>query len=90
MNPEISLARSNALHDIDRMAKYFRIAIFGGCAVEAALLAGLLLLMDFRNHTHWLLFIGFVGSYSIVILAIVALGAHVSRVGQRILRALTP
>jgi hypothetical protein len=44
--------------------------------------------MDRQNTTHWLLLIGFVGSYSIVIMAIVALGAHVSRVGQRILRAL--
>jgi hypothetical protein len=32
--------------------------------------------------------IGFVGSYSIAVLAIVALAAHVSRIGQRILRAI--
>ena len=88
MNPEISVARFNALAEIDKLAKYFRIAILAGIAVEVALLSGLLLLMDFQNHTHWLLLIGFVGSYSIVIMAIVALGAHVSRVGQRILRAL--
>lgn len=44
--------------------------------------------MDFHNHTHWMLLIGYVGSYSIVIMAIVALGVHVSRVGQRIVKAL--
>lgn len=88
MQPEISVARLNALDEIDKHARYFRIAILGGLIFEMALLTGLLLLMDRQNTTHWLLLIGFVGSYSIVIMAIVALGAHVGRVGQRILRAL--
>jgi hypothetical protein len=47
----------------------------------------LFLLSDFKQRTHVLLIIGFVGSYSVVLMGLVALGAHVSRVGQRILRA---
>jgi hypothetical protein len=77
-----------ALARIDRFAAYFKLAILVGCTIEAALLGGLVWLMDFRNPTHWMLLIGCVGSYSIVIMAIVALGAHVSLVGQRILKAL--
>ena len=57
------------------------------CVAEAVMLAALLYAVDRHDRTHLLLLIGFVGSYSIVILAIVALGAHVSRIGQRILKA---
>ena len=87
MPNETGRARSNAMAEIDKFARYFRLAILGGCIIEAALLSTLLWIMDFKNPTHWMLLIGFVGSYSIVIMAIVALGAHVSRVGQRILKA---
>jgi hypothetical protein len=58
------------------------------CVAEVAVLAALLFATDVSNRTHLLLLVGFVGSYSIVVLAIVALGAHVSRIGQRVLRAL--
>jgi hypothetical protein len=84
---QIDKARIDALEAIDRAEKNFRYALFGGMAVEAALLAGLFLLSDFKQRTHVLLIIGFVGSYSVVLMGLVALGAHVSRVGQRILRA---
>ncbi len=88
MDESNSRARSNALAEIDRLARYFQLSLFAGFVIEAALLCGLLLMMDFKNPTHRIMVVGYVGSYSIVIMAIVALGAHVSRVGQRILRAL--
>jgi hypothetical protein len=84
---QIDQARIDALEAIDRAEKNFRYALFGGVAVEVALLTGLFLLSDFHQRTHVLLIIGFVGSYSVVLMGLVALGAHVSRVGQRILRA---
>jgi hypothetical protein len=85
---QIDQARIDALEAIDRAEKNFRYALVGGIAVEVALLTGLFLLSDFKQRTHVLLIIGFVGSYSVVLMGIVALGAHVSRVGQRILRAI--
>ncbi len=85
---ETNRARTQALHDIDKFAKYFKLAIVGGCAIEVVLLSSLLWLMDFHNPTHLMLVIGFVGSYSIVVMALVALGVHVSRVAQGIVKAL--
>ena len=57
-------------------------------AAEVMVLAALLWAAETTTRTHLLLLIGFVGSYSIVVLAIVALGSHVSRIGQQILRAI--
>jgi len=88
MDKEISQARSNALAEVDRLATRVRLAVVGGCLIEAAMLTGLLLLMDFHNRTHWILLIGFVGTYSIVAMVILALFFHVSRIGQRILRGI--
>jgi hypothetical protein len=84
---QIDKARIDALEAIDRAERNFRYALFAGMAVELTLLAGLFLLSDLKQRTHVLLIIGFVGSYSVVLMGLVALGAHVSRVGQRILRA---
>jgi hypothetical protein len=46
-------------------------------------------LTNVQDRTQLLLLVGFVGSYTIVVLALVALGVHVSRVGQRIVRAVS-
>jgi hypothetical protein len=86
MDNEISQARSKALAEVDRLATRVRLALAGGCLIEVAMLTGLLLLMDFHNRTHWILLIGFVGTYSIVAMVILALFYHVSRIGERILR----
>jgi len=80
--------RARALAAVEKAEKVYKGAFFGALAVEAALLAALLLLVDLRDPLHKMVAVGFVGSYSIVLLAIVALGAHVSRIGQRILRAI--
>jgi hypothetical protein len=81
-------ARSGALAAIERTEKLYRLAFGGACVVEALLLGGLLLLADLRDRSHTLLLLGFVGTYSICVLAIAALGAHVSRLAQRLLRAI--
>jgi len=85
---QIDRARIDALEAIDRAEKNFRYALIGGMAVEVALLAGLFLLADLKQRMHVLLIIGFVGSYSVVLMGLLALGAHVSRIGQRIIRAI--
>ena len=88
MNTTESAARLKAMKEIERAERHYKLAFFSAVAFEAALLAGMLLLMDPKDRTHVLLLLGFVGSYTIVVLALFALGAHVNRVGQRILRAL--
>lgn len=81
-------ARLGALAAIERSEKLYRLAFAGACAVEALLLGGLLFVADLSDRSHVLLLIGFVGSYSISALAIAALGAHVSQLAQRVLRAI--
>ena len=81
-------ARLGALAAIERTEKMYRLAFAGACVVEALLLGGLLLLADLRDRSHVLMLLGFVGTYSICVLAIAALGAHASRLAQRVLRAI--
>jgi hypothetical protein len=81
-------ARFGALAAIERTERMYRLAFAGACVVEALLLGGLLLLADLRDRSHVLLLLGFVGTYSICVLAIAALGAHGSRLAQRVLRAI--
>ena len=87
MNTNVSDARLNALAQIERTERQYRMAFFGALAVEAALLGGLLSLANFNDRVHVLLIVGFVGSYSLVLLALIALGVHVTRVGLKIVRA---
>jgi hypothetical protein len=56
--------------------------------VEALLITAMLLLMKFGDRLQLMLLIGFVGSYTIIVLALVALGVHMNRIGNRIIRAM--
>ena len=87
MNTEANNARLNALAQIERTEKHYKMAFFGAVAIEAVLMAALLLLVNPHDKVQLLLLAGFIGSYSIIVLAIVALGAHVSRVGLKVIRA---
>jgi hypothetical protein len=77
------------MQEIERTERHYRMAFFAAVGIEAALLGALLLLTNVQDRTQLLLLVGFVGSYTIVVLALVALGVHVSRVGQRIVRAVS-
>ena len=77
-----------AIAEIERAEKYYRLAIAAAFFTEAVLLGGMLLLVDLHNRTQALLLCGFVGSYTIVVLSVAALGTHVTKIGQRILRAI--
>lgn len=78
----------NVLAQIERTQRHYKLAFLGAALVEMALLIAFLLLVNLKDRTQALLLIGFVGSYSLVVLAIVALGAHVSKIGLRIVRAI--
>jgi hypothetical protein len=86
--PDLNRVRAGSLDRIDRAERNGRLAFMGAAAAEAALLAAFLLLADFQNRTHLLLLIATVAIYTIVALGLLALGAHVSRNTQLVLRAL--
>jgi hypothetical protein len=80
--------RADVLARVDRAQRNFRLAFFVGAAIELAFLIGFFLLADLHNRVHLLLLISTVATYSIVILGLFALGAHVTRAVLRVLQAI--
>ena len=80
--------RARVLDRVDAAERHFRLAFFGAAVLEALFLGVFLFAADFSNKTHMLLLIGLTMSYTIVILGLVALGAHVNRSTLRILQAI--
>ncbi|HEX8560010.1 MAG TPA: hypothetical protein VF668_18075 [Pyrinomonadaceae bacterium] len=83
----LDAVRGEALARIERGERNFKLAFFSACAFEALFLALFLLAADFSNRTHLLLLIATVGGYTVVVLGLFALGAHVSRGVARVLKA---
>ena len=79
---------AGVLNRMDRHARMVRLAILAAAAVEGMLMVVALLKVDWKNQTQVLLFIFAVLGYTIVALGLAALGAHVSRVGARVVAAL--
>lgn len=83
----LDAVRGEALARIERGERNFKLAFFAAVAFEALFLALFLLLADFKDRTHLLLLVATVGGYTVVVLGLVALGAHVSRGVARVLKA---
>ena len=79
--------RAAALARVDRSERNFKLAFFAAAIVECAFLGGFLLLADLSNRVHLLLLISTVSCYTIVILGMFALGAHINRGIARVLKA---
>src|SRR5262245_49794574 len=89
MSPaDLDAIRESVLARMERHERAVKLAILAAALAEAALLAGALWLVDFSSRFQILVFVLAVLSYTIVAFGLLALGAHVSRVGDRILAAL--
>lgn len=84
----IDEVRAAALARIDRSERNFKLAFFGAGAVEVAFVASFILLADLSNRLHLLILISTVSCYSIVVLGLFALGAHINRGTARLLKAI--
>ena len=80
--------RAAALARIDRSERNFKLAFYGALLVETLFIVSFFLLADLSNRVHLLLLISTVSCYSIVVLGLVALGAHVNRGIARLLKAI--
>ena len=69
-------------------AQRVRMAVIAAALIEGLLLVIALLKVDWKNDTQVLMFIFSVLGYTIVVLGLAALGAHMSRVGARVVAAL--
>lgn len=90
MNREISIeqVRKSALDRIEKSERSYKIAWAVGLAIESLFLLSFVLLADFSNRNHLLLLIASMAVYMILGAGLFALGAHVSRCTQRVLRAI--
>jgi Kef-type K+ transport system membrane component KefB len=84
----IDAIRSATLDQIARARRNQKLALCGAAIFEAWFLLALLLAMEFDNKLHLLIMISTVGSYTIVVLGLIVLGAYVNRVMLRNLRAM--
>ncbi len=86
-NSDLDRMRGAVLDRIARSERNSRAAFWSAAALEAGFLVGFLFLADFSNRLHVLLLLSVVALYTIVVLGLVALGGHVSRCTERILKA---
>ena len=87
-NSNLDSVRAAALARIDRSERNFKIAFFGALIVESAFVVSFLVLADLSNRLHLLLLISTISSYTIIVLGLFALGAHINRGIARVLRGL--
>lgn len=86
-SPDLDAVRGSVLDQMERAERATRLAILGAALVEALLLALAIVMVDWNDRLHVLLFLFSVLSYTIVALGLFALGGHVSRVGARLAAA---
>jgi hypothetical protein len=79
---------AGVLDRMERHERMMKLAILGAAGVEGLLLVVALLIVDWADSTHVLLFVLSILGYTIIALGLAALGAHVSRVGARVVAAL--
>jgi hypothetical protein len=85
---DLDRVRGAALDRIERIERNSKRIFVAGAGVEAAFLVAFVVLADFANRSHVLLLLSTVALYTILVVGLFALGAHVSRCTERVLRAM--
>jgi hypothetical protein len=80
--------RIGVINRMERHARNVKLAMFGAAVIELLLIALAAAKLQFSNRFEVLVFAFFLMTYTIVLLGLAALGAHVSRVGDRVIAAL--
>jgi hypothetical protein len=87
-DPNFDSIRSGVLRRMEQHARHVRLAIAGGVILELLMLGIAGFKLEFSNRVEVVMFALFVLTYTLIVLGMFALGAHVSRVGDRVLAAL--
>ena len=87
---DLDTIRGTVLDRLERDARTVRLAVLGAATTELALFVVAFRLIDWHDRTQLLLFVLSVLGYTIVVLGLVALGAHVSRTVGCALAAIDP
>ncbi len=88
MSEKINEIRFNTLNQIERNERNYKFSFVGAALVEMVFIIAFLLLADFSNRVHVLLFIASFSVYTILIFGLIALGLHVNRNTLRVLNAI--
>ena len=76
--------RAGVLARMERAERNFRLGVAGAVLVEMALFALAVFMVDWSVRLERLIFVFAVLSYTIIVLAVAALGAHVTRTVGRL------
>ena len=87
-NTHLNGVRGAALDRIEKSERNFKLGMIIFAILEFLFLLLFILLMDFSNKIHVLLFVAAVGFYTLIIMGLVVLGLHVRRDTQLVLRAI--
>ena len=87
-NEKVDEIRTNTLKQIETTERRFKLAFIGAGALEILFFAAFILLADFANRTHLLLFIAAIAIYTIVAAGLIALGVHMNRNTLRVIHAI--
>lgn len=85
---DLDSIRQSVLDRMERGDRLVKWAIIAAAAVEGLLLAAAILIADWTNPLHKLVFILSILTYSVIACGLIALAGHVSRSVGRVLIAL--
>jgi len=88
MTNNVDEIRTNTLKQIEKTEGYYKMAFIAAALIEVFFFAAFILLADFTNRVHLLLFIAAVAIYTILALGLIALGIHINRNTLRVIRAI--
>ncbi len=84
---DLDRVRAAALDRIERSERNYKAALAVAAVVEATFLLAFFFLADFQDRLHVLVLLSTVAVYSILATGLIALGAHVNRCTERVLKA---
>ena len=89
-NDDLDVIRQGVLDRIERHERNMHLAIIGAFVLEAVLGTIVFRLVDWSDRTQMIVVLTAVLTYTIILLGLVALGAHISRAVARVLLAIEP
>ena len=82
--------RKSIIDDMQAHNRRMKNLIIAAAILEAALIFGAIALTIWKDPLHRVIIASAIGTWLLTGIGLILLGAHVSRVGQRIIAALTP
>lgn len=88
MTKNIDEIRTGTLRQIEKTESYYKFAFIVAALIEVIFFAAFILLADFKDRVHLLLFIAAVAIYTILASGLITLGLHMNRNTLRVIRAI--